>query len=756
MATCLAVSACSPSGSSLLDLLSDTSGTGRDVPGDSSLLDLSGAARARVRNESGSRADVTLRFIRDANVVHLAFARVLPGNVTTIASPESVDRVELSGIDERGRALSSATFVFGVDFDLDNPAEYVVRDPLIPSQRVDPESPESAETSFVLLEPAHDVTLALGSILLTQWRDSSSTDSAFIRVFLRPLGSADFADMFPVSPAIGVALDGMNDEFVFAIGGVEPGIFEVVGRLEDGDQIVVSVAPGLLEVVRDPFNAAPTISVQSPRFVEQVRSGGALFVAWEDTDPDNNATITFALEASDRVSGPALIAGIGPPIAEDPDGPESDSSLLLIRDVLPGLYDLVATITDGRLTGMDRVEGVVLVLGDPQNDPPALTLLEPAFDQELAAGDSLFVKWSDSDANDNAQISLMLDPDADAHAELDGDEILLISGLGEDDTADQIWLRIPLGTAAAVYRLVAVISDGGGEDAVSRSGGVVYVDTTAVDPGDGGGGPPAGGGGSPPDDVNDDLPPIGVELPPGDAPVALERWFLDNRPHGGELIVEVTTDVTFKEGGVIVAIGSRTVPNDAWPRQFDLVTETMTGDGIEIEVAPRPVWIRQEVEIASFEQVGEPCGGGTTTDEFVGFELTWFGGGFEQNDTARMVQFWLTMDGAIPDDGEDDATHQLVTERRASPNVLRGLRFTQSDQGGDDTGGGDPGSGEATSEANSGPTSPGGGQIFALVRISSSLDSGLYQLVTVFDPNGPDRTVYAPHPEVLEVCNDSG
>ena len=75
-------------GNSVADVSTDGTGmapSGFPLPGND-------AARARVRNESGARVDVTLRFLRDDAVVHLAFVRVpaqtetMPASLSSAAS----------------------------------------------------------------------------------------------------------------------------------------------------------------------------------------------------------------------------------------------------------------------------------------------------------------------------------------------------------------------------------------------------------------------------------------------------------------------------------------------------------------------------------------------------------------------------------------------------------------------------------------------------------------------------------------------
>src|SRR3989304_5151081 len=108
---------------------------------------------------------------------------------------------------------------------------------------------------------------------------------------------------------------------------------------------------------------------------------------------------------------------------------------------------------------MPHMDGTMIIAVN--NDPPLLVLLEPASDVDVEIGRSLLVRWTDSDANDDARISLLLDPDL-GNVPLDGDEVLLVASLGEneDGPGDQITLGIPAGVIEGHYRLVGAITDG--------------------------------------------------------------------------------------------------------------------------------------------------------------------------------------------------------------------------------------------------------------------------------------------------------
>lgn len=772
LGVCLLLASCNPTGNLLPGSATSSGGgtsvgdvtTGGTLPGSGSSDTTTAfdAVRARVRNESTARADVTLRFIRDDAVVHLAFVRVLPETITTIASPETADKVELSGVDERGRALPAAEFVFGVDFSENVPAEYAITED---GGAVEQPPGRPTHPTLLLTAPANTATLALGSTFDVQWVDAGSS-TAVVSLFLRRAGSGEAGELVPLGPAIGAALDGINDAFRAVLEGVEPGRYEVVGRIDDGDRSVISVAHGVIQVIRDPLDAAPVVTIRKPASLTPLRNGDTLRVEWSDADPDNNATIFFSLSPG----GLAPLAGeefvISPPIAEDPDGALSDSAVLTIRDVLPGLYDLVATINDGRLMGTDRVFGSVRVLPAANNDLPRFDFLEPFADSEILVGGVLNARWTDSDDNDNARISLLLDPEL-GNVLLNGNEIVLASSIGENDDgpADQIALAIPGDVRPGLYRLVGVITDGQTQ-VITRAPGLVTVkasssssggtDTSQSGGGNGGGnGGGLGGGGNhvgdgPSTEITQVQPAVEVVDLPGElitvvvtlqeGPLPrLSRVYLSNIRYGGDFRIDLTPTMgrppSSKTYTLVVNTGL--VPNATWPRSFDIELETIIEGATTTTFSNRPIRIRQEVEIVDVRMLNYTCtSGGPITPvptPFVGIEWNWYGGGFDESEPPAIVAFWLTPDGAVPENDVSDATHMLLLWTPASPHVVQTSRI-----------GLDRLQGMVETKTFNGQS--------IVTSDPPGLAPGDYHLVSVLDRGDAGRTVYAPVATPIQVC----
>lgn len=437
-------------------------------------MPLDSIVQARVRNESSSGCDVTMRFLHDGSVVNLSFVRVPPKTVTTVSSPEMANEVELSGSDETGRELESEMFVFGVDFDSGTPAEYVVRDP---SEAAPPEDATASAATLTLTEPSALVTRAVGSTLGVSWSDFGGGPAALVRLYLRPVGNNTPSQWTAIGSAISAQFDGFNDSLTTVVPSVKSGLYEVAGQLQNGGVLTTAVAPGHVKVVVDPRNAAPSLTILSPTplTMQELTSEDTAKVTWKSVDPRQTGVIRFSLERSDGTGTAVGRFVIGPPMAATVHTAGRGSASLPVKGVLPGLYDLVGAIDDGRFTGSSRVERAVRVLPGVDNDAPQLTVSKPAANVEIGAGGSFLAAWKDSDANNDARISFYLDSDLGAVA-LDGNEQLLQTGVREDPdgSGDKLELLTPAGLAVGTYRVVGVITDGMTQ-VVTRAPGLVKI-----------------------------------------------------------------------------------------------------------------------------------------------------------------------------------------------------------------------------------------------------------------------------------------
>jgi len=105
---------------------------------------------------------------------------------------------------------------------------------------------------------------------------------------------------------------------------------------------------------RNGVNDAPAITLKEPAHPVTVREG-AVFIRWEDTDPDNSALITLYYESATTVRG--LLASN---IEEDADG-DGDTWLLNLSGLPEGTYRVYAEITDGINTRDSSAPGLVTI-----------------------------------------------------------------------------------------------------------------------------------------------------------------------------------------------------------------------------------------------------------------------------------------------------------------------------------------------------------------------------------------------------------
>jgi len=658
------------------------------------------ALSARVYNDTRYRVDVTLRFIRDETVVHLAFVTVMPDTVTTVVSPELADSVRVSGIDQRGRAIQSADFASGVDFDEHSPVVYRVEfapadpapdpgDTVPPAETPTPEpepveQPEPdpyVEPTVLLIEPIEDVTLAVGSTLGARWTDSSSREGTVVTIGLRRVDLQEPGQFVQIAPAVGEALDGMNDSVDFVLQGLDEGLYEVVARIDDGTTEVTSIAPGRVEVILSAHNDVPTLAILTPTARVHLHGGEPFLVRWDDYDDGDTATITFSLVSSD-LGGGSPDYEISPPFAAHPDGPSSDSATLLTTGVLPGVYDLVGTIDDGLLRGVVRVEGVIYIMPEFENDTPQLMLKEPSAAIEVEIGQAIEVCWSDSDANDNALISLFLDEDL-TRLGADGNEILLAGAIAEDvdDDGDSLLLGIPSTVPNGEYRVMGMISDGLSETISFAPGVVTVISSVDGEPGK-----------SPIVDFRVLGPGSDIYLRLGSTLDALvEIQLADGEPPTEPRFYLRSTDSDFRvevfesplsptdpgPGEKLLATAGLGIPNDFMPRSFMLEAELTVGELSSVATAEGLVWVLQEIDVLEAELVNLACPttgptGDDTPPETPELSMSWYGGGMlPLLASPVMVDFWLSADGEVPADGTDDSTHKLVFQALSSLGEVR-------------------------------------------------------------------------------------
>lgn len=563
-------------------------------------------ARARVRNESEADADLDVRFFEGDALVHRGSVRVMRQTVTTVSAVGIVDRIEMSGALLRGRALPPAVFHFGDDFDEATPAEYVVRGSLEPEV---PNEPEFPVLSIAIDRPSQRVELPVGSILEVALRGSSSVGDGRVQLFLQADGET--ARIPLIQPR---ELGGLEASEVMPVvlERLEPGAYTLVAVLAARGTSVEAVAAGDVLLVQPAGNSVPVLELIEPAAARTVSRDGSdgVVVRWLDADEDDDAAIELLLEPV----APGIVGldgfAVGGPHREDPDGP-SDVAELTFEEVLPGLYDVVGYIDDGELSGTSVAGGRIRVLPDEQNDAPALSMRAPGSALNVVRGQEVRVAWTDADANDDAVVSLWLDPDLGVR-ELSGNEWLLAGGLSEDDAANESLVEVPPAARSGLHRVVGVITDGvhtvtvaaGGTlcidcEAPTGGGGVILPDGGSDGGGSGGGGSGEGDGGEPvddppvvdvPGDLQNDRP---GEVPSDDPPPNVitditppfnpGRVTISNEAYGGSLRMDLSSDQwgVNSSGALELYLTAGDFSPRTMPLMFDVIVELDASESAE-------------------------------------------------------------------------------------------------------------------------------------------------------------------------------
>ncbi len=230
----------------------------------------------------------------------------------------------------------------------------------------EPEPAENESPILTIIEPATDVEIPAGSDLSVVWSADDPDGNARIEFLLEPAGGERQA-------AEGVLLATFDEDSGISNAAlpipltVPPGTYSLVGVISDDESSMSTTAAGLIIVLPPADGALPALVILQPDVNVSANIGEDITIAWEDTDEDDNALVTFYLDqdANDLNGGEVWIAEFD----EDPDGAEVDEASVTIVNVEPGTYELLGVIFDGRNVAYARAAGEVIVLGE---GPPVL------------------------------------------------------------------------------------------------------------------------------------------------------------------------------------------------------------------------------------------------------------------------------------------------------------------------------------------------------------------------------------------------
>lgn len=635
-------------------------------------------AAIAIRNAAESTAAVTVLFAADGVQVHIAYVRVLPGTIVQVSSPSPANRIHINAATDDGALVLNRTFVLGVDYELDEMIEFIFE----PNEG-DYADDGSANPGDGFAPPVFRVisveiegsSAAIGSTVLIQWEDEGGSPQATVGFYLRSSDEEDPMSLgAQVSPQVALSLDGINDEIRLVLSGVAAGEYELLAVVRDETYETTIVAAPQLTLFRDPLNAPPMIRLLTPAQALTTSATDAFDVCWDDADSDSAAVVSFSLF---RVmpSGESVSYPLAGPLPEDPDG-AADCVRVIPSQVIPGVYDLVAVISDGVLSGVDRRERWIEIRGTETDHPPTLTLLAPTANLATTRGEAIPVSWRDEDSDSSAIISLMLDPDLSGDA-LDGNEVLLVSALAEDPDGagnDEIRIGFPIDIAAGEYRLAGTIWDGR-TSAVSFAAGRISI----TDRGN---------------DEQSELPGVDAVWPLVDQRLRDgygltfgarlsnltsddlgARYFLKGVLVGESWSVDllpVSTELRNGSAFTWTADLSRiSIPDEVRARGLEVQVQLFDGDQlVASDTAPGAVFIRRELLPIEVGGVLPDCDDHNGVPADARIEFGWVGGGSAVHDPANIVRFWLAKDGVWPPPLDDDLTHRIILLGTEQPGVV--------------------------------------------------------------------------------------
>lgn len=196
-------------------------------------------------------------------------------------------------------------------------------------------------------------------------------------------------------------------------------------------------------------NDPPTLTILSPDQNITVSQGSSFLIEWTDSDPDDNARISFDLVSTANNTVLNLVRGLE---ENDLTGPDS---FAVSTDLIPtGSYNLRGTIEDGTnnavevfaqvggATASTRVLLRVVGQGEGQQTvPPRVTLVEPTFNQSVSQDDVLVVTLQPTDGVPNMNTPYDPDSNITIYVVLDTDTISSNDDPANPDPGDIVVLR---------------------------------------------------------------------------------------------------------------------------------------------------------------------------------------------------------------------------------------------------------------------------------------------------------------------------
>ena len=192
---------------------------------------------------------------------------------------------------------------------------------------------------FVFTEPnGYNDEVVQGDDYTLGWMDNDPEENATIDLYLDTDTNQYNKNEQELITGLSEDDDGSSDEYTFNTADISPGTYYPLARIADDvndDQFVYGLP---IEVLP---NQRPSITIISPPSGTKVILTKGYYIAWEDDDPDNNASIDLYYDMDNKNKDGILINS--EPIEEDES---RDAYYWIVGDVTPATYYIYAKIYD--------------------------------------------------------------------------------------------------------------------------------------------------------------------------------------------------------------------------------------------------------------------------------------------------------------------------------------------------------------------------------------------------------------------------
>ncbi|UCE73812.1 MAG: VCBS repeat-containing protein [Methanomassiliicoccales archaeon] len=220
--------------------------------------------------------------------------------------------------------------------------------------------------------------------------------------------------------------NGIGGMYTWDISAVPEGEYWIYAKIDDGVfEPAYDYSAGKMTVNHSIVsNSPPTFQLTEPDGNNDF-ADLEFTIMWMDSDPDDDALISLFYDTDDQgFNGVLIVEGLG----EDADG-GSGFYNWATSGISEGEYYIYGICDDGNNEAVRRYSSYFVTVNHTtsQNNIPSIQIVEPdGVDDQVNT--EYMISWIDSDADDDASISLYYDSDSSGH-----DGTVIVSGLSEDE-----------------------------------------------------------------------------------------------------------------------------------------------------------------------------------------------------------------------------------------------------------------------------------------------------------------------------------